>query len=152
MNVASTLEELNKSYGTYILMSQQTANRSLVQSRILFRLIDFVYIRVTYIKVSRHGKSKRRSRRRRRRVIAVYEPLCRSENPDQVSVDIVKCHQEGFDLYKKRKFDAAARHFEQAATLCRGTPYTPVPARALAKRCHAMVTSPPPKHWRYVKP
>ena len=143
VNVASTLEELNKSYGTYILMSQQTANRSLVQSRILFRLIDFVYIKVT-----RHGKSKRR----RRRVSAVYEPLCSSENPDQVSVDIVKCHQEGFDLYKERKFDAAARHFEQAATLCRGTPYTPVPARALAKRCHAMVTSPPPKHWRYVKP
>ena len=142
VNVASTLEELNKSYGTYTLMSQQTANRPLVQRRILFRLIDFVYV-----KVIRHGKA----RRRRRRVIAVYEPMCGSDSAEQVTVGIAKCHELGFDLYKERKFGPAAKRFDEAAALCRGTPYTAVPARALAKRCRAMMVSPPPRHWRYVK-
>ena len=141
VGLASTLEELNKNYGTFILMSHQTANRPLVQGRILFRLIDYVYV-----KTKKHGK-----RRRRRRVVLLYEPLCSRESAEQVTKDIAKSHEQGFELYKERKFGPAAKHFDKAATLCRGTPYTSKPSRALADRCRAMLESPPPRHWRYVK-
>ena len=117
VNVASRIETLTKYYGVDILMSESTMEA--LDSGFCTRLVDQV-----------RAKGKKRPVR----IYEVIGPAEQKLSPGQ----ILFC--EGFALYQRRDFEAAARCFEK------GLVSDPV-CRVFMDRCRHFKTFPPDEHW-----
>jgi adenylate cyclase len=124
VNVAKRLEELNRTYGTRILISEATYMA--VQEEFEARLIDRVLVR---------GRST---------PIRIYELLGRRGQLDERLRPVLEHYAEGLRLYVAREWQPAADEFQQA--LDRG-PDPDGPSRLFLARCRTYSKAPPPEDW-----
>jgi len=117
VNVASRIENLTKYYGVDLLISEST--NSELGDGFCTRLIDQV-----------RAKGKQRS-------VRIYEVLGGRETQHS-DAEAMFC--EGFELYQKKRFDKAARCFED------GLKNDPV-CRVFLERCRYFIDSPPLEDW-----
>jgi adenylate cyclase len=122
--LASLLEEVNKEYGTRILLSAETCQR--VKDQLVVRELDLVQVR---------GRAQ---------PLAIYElvgPYAR-----QVSFDWLEAFAAGLKAYRNREWDEASRAFREVLHLKPGDR----PAQVFLKRCLSFAKTPPPPDWQGV--
>ncbi len=123
VNLAARLEGVNKQYGSWILISEETRNQ--IGDRFLLRPFDRV------------------------RVVGVNEPVQLFEVLEESSSAGTRLREhaeqftEAVDLFQQRRFDAARSLF--ADLLNDGM--TDVPAQKYIKRCERYLNEPPPGDW-----
>lgn len=93
VNLASRLEGLNKSYGTYLMISQETYSH--VKDVFLCRPLDQVAVK---------GKVK---------PIIVYELICYNTEASETTRALAELFTTAFDLYLERQFEKAKSKFEK---------------------------------------
>jgi len=123
VNLSARLESLNKAYGTWILVSDNTQN--IAGNRFEWRRID-----LTAVKGRQTGES-------------VYELLGES---GKVTDDILRArdrYEAALEAYLNRRFEEAIRGFEEAAQI-REKDKASVTMR---KRAEMYLKSPPSKDW-----
>jgi class 3 adenylate cyclase len=123
VNVAGRLEQLNKQYGTAILVGESVYERA--KDAVEARRIDRVALK---------GKTLG---------IAIYEVLARKGGPVHLDAEALRLFREGSDLYFQRSWAEALARFEEA---CRRAP-DDRPSQVFAERCRRFVQSPPPADW-----
>jgi adenylate cyclase len=124
VNLASRLEGLNKSYGTGIVVGENTAR--LVEGKMVLRPIDWVAVK---------GKAK---------AILVHELLGEVGKVPESQLKAVDLHREALALYRARNFsEAGMRFLEVYSTLERRD----AASRKLAERCKEYLAEPPPEEW-----
>jgi adenylate cyclase len=122
--LASMLEEVNKEYGTRILLSEETCQR--VRDQLVVRELDLVQVR---------GRAQ---------PLAIYElvgPYSR-----QVSSDWLEAFAAGLKAYRNHEWDEASRSFREVLHLKPGDR----PAQVFLKRCLSFAKTPPPSDWQGV--
>jgi adenylate cyclase len=122
--LASLLEEVNKEYGTRILLSEETCQR--VKDQMVVRELDLVMV---------SGRAQ---------PLAIYElvgPYSR-----QGPLDWLDAFAQGLKAYRNRKFDEASQAFRKVLHLKPGDR----PAQVFLKRCLAFAKAPPPPDWQGV--
>ena len=125
VNAASRLENLNKQYGTYIMISENIYQSKNVQENFLCRTLDKVCVK---------GKSQS---------LVVYELVCELKvATDDIKAQL-KLFNEGYELYQRREFAAAARHFSRFLKI---NPDDKA-AEVLRQRCKTFVKNPPSLEW-----
>jgi adenylate cyclase len=118
VNIASRLQELNKQYGTSILVSKTIVEAT--QKNFDFRLIDFIVLK---------GKTDG---------IKIYELM--GEKGEKPQLDqIISKYEEAFDVYQKRQFANAMDLLKDQ--LHDG------PSNVLYNRCAFFLQNPPPDSW-----
>ncbi len=124
VNLAARLESANKTYGTYIMLSEFTYER----------VRDFVHVReLDYIAVK--GKTK---------PVRIFELLGRSDEPLPPPVtEWLAVYQEALQYYHQRHFSMAITKFEKTLKL---NP-TDGPSKLYAQRCRDFMQTPPPADW-----
>jgi class 3 adenylate cyclase len=124
VNLASRLEQLNKYYGTQILISDSTYQAA--KSAIAARFIDTVAVKGKTIPVR------------------IYEVICRKGEMTESQAALVSGYAQAMELYLARDFQAAAAQLQKLAQT--------YPAdRAIAillERNLAYQTTPPPNNWQ----
>lgn len=124
VNLASRLEQVNKHYGTEVLISHNTYRY--VRDSFVCRPVDLIAVR---------GRSTG---------VKIYELLA-ERTPDLP--EALSCRAEmfrnGFDLYLRREWERALEVFE---ALGRSTPGDR-PAGILAERCKTYLAAPPGEDW-----
>ena len=126
-NVASRLENLNKNYGTSILVTEDTYVN--LKEKFIFRKIDTVNLQ---------GKASSTD---------IYELLAKDKN--ELSFDIDQYNEsflKGMNAYKKQLWDEAILHFEKCVLIYPEDTVAPI----LIKRCKKFRTLPPKKDWHGV--
>jgi adenylate cyclase len=122
--LASLLEEVNKEYGTRILLSEETCQR--VKDQLLVRELDLVQVR---------GRG---------------QPLVISElvgpYPPQGPPPWVEVFTAGLKAYRQCQWDEASQAFREVLHLKPGDP----PAQVFLKRCLALAKTPPSPGWQGV--
>ena len=124
VNIASRLEALNKSYGTEILIGENT--RQSAGSSILVRRLDVVAV---------YGRTGG---------IAVYELLGMAG--DFPPPPWIGAYESGLEAYADRQWDKAIAQFTLAAALRGGDP----PSQFFIQRCRSLLAQPPGPDWSYV--
>lgn len=120
VNLASRLEGVNKTYGTSILISQDTFDR--VADRVLARPLDLVVVL---------GRSQ---------PTRIYELLALADDPDAAARrDAVARYTDAFERFLEGRWDDAIGLLEPLAA---AAPGDPVVARLLG-RCRALRADPP---------
>jgi adenylate cyclase len=131
VNLASRLEELNKRYGSKILLSDSTYEQPAVQDRFLTRPLDQVAVK---------GKASG---------TRIYEVLGRQGEVTERELAIAAAQTEAFELYFQRQFSVAAAAFKRTGELFlaeRG--YPDAAAEMLEARCLDYAgPNPPPEDW-----
>lgn len=118
VNIASRLQDLNKQYGTSILVSKTIFEAT--QKNFVFRLIDFIVLK---------GKTDG---------IKIYELI--GEKGEKPQLDpIISKYEEAFDVYQKR-------HFANAMDLLKDQ-LNDGPSMALYNRSAFFLQNPPPDSW-----
>lgn len=92
VNLASRLESINKYYGTYIIISENTYEK--VKDIFLVRIIDYVKVK---------GKSK---------PVMIFELIEEMEIADEKTKDFVREFEEALDFYRNRQWDNSKEIFE----------------------------------------
>ncbi len=123
VNLASRLEGLGKTYGTSILVSE--ACREAARAKIVLRPIDVVAVK---------GK---------KQGVKVYEPLARTGDHDASAEALAAISERAMDAYLARRFDEAARLFEDVLKVRPGD----VAATTLRDRARAYEREPPAADW-----
>ena len=124
VNLASRLEGLNKSYGTTILIGENTA--ALVGELLVLRPVDYVAVK---------GKAK---------AVLVHELLGEKGQVTEAAQRAADLHREALELYRARNFsEAGMRFFEVFVALGKTDPAS----RKLAERCKEFINEPPPDDW-----
>ena len=124
VNLASRLEGLNRTYGTEILIGENTAE--LVQGAFLLREVDMVRVK---------GRSQ---------AVRVYELLARAGTalpPEREKA--LAAYAAGIDAYRQQSWDEALGLFGQALVLWPEDG----PSRTMAERSRMYHASPPPEGW-----
>ena len=124
VNLASLLEEVNKVYGTRILLSEETCQR--VKSHLVVRELDMVRIRG------------------RRQTMTIYElvgPYPREGFPPWLDF-----FATGLTAYRNRQWEEASQAFQEVLLLKPGDR----PAEVFLKRCRSLAEKPPPANWQAV--
>jgi class 3 adenylate cyclase/CHASE2 domain-containing sensor protein len=119
-NLGARLEGANKFYGTGILVGERT--RELCGDALLFRAVDRIRV------VGRETP------------IAIYQPLCASDEADAAMRAFAEAFARALALYEARDFDAAAASFDALAGA------DPV-SKMFAARVRAYIAAPPPADW-----
>ncbi|CAJ1350173.1 unnamed protein product [Effrenium voratum] len=130
-NIPSKLEELNKTYSTNNLISQDTFS-SLVENTFVTRPIDLIYLRSYDMEPT-----------------VVYNILCPAESTKaERSEKMAKVYREAFLCYRSQGFKKAAELFQKYAKLSK-TKASVQDAAALLmqKRCKFYQEHPPPRDW-----
>jgi adenylate cyclase len=122
--LASLLEEVNKEYGTRILLSEATCRR--IKDQLVVRELDLVQV---------SGRAQ---------PLAVYELV--GSYSRQKSLDWLDAFAAGLTSYRSRKFTEAARAFREVLRLKPGDR----PAKVFVKRCLKYAQAPPPPDWQGV--
>ncbi|MCK5685276.1 adenylate/guanylate cyclase domain-containing protein, partial [bacterium] len=97
VNLASRLENLNKVYGTNIIISEFTAAK--LDERFFMRELDIVKVK---------GKDN---------AVTIFELIGFKNNVDETSVEMVKIFQSGLDAYRDRKWNLAMEKFNKVLYL-----------------------------------
>ena len=123
VNLASRLENLNKRYGTHIIVGEETAR--LVEEHMVLRPLEWVAVK---------GKSQS---------VLIHELIGRKgEVPSEVLEHIAQ-YEAALHLYRERKFEEAEAAFEAAGTL-----YAEDQApKLMAAQARAFAAEPPPVGW-----
>ena len=117
VNVSSRLENLNKLYGTTILMDEHTTRE--IADKFLTRPIDLVLIK---------GRSQ---------PIEIFEAL---GGTDCILPEGKAYFSDGLALYRKKEFLKAAHYFNLGKD-------SDLPSLYFLKRCEHFAATPPPKDW-----
>ena len=160
VNLASRLEELNKRYGTRVLVSDATAAAPGVEREFHLRPVDYVAVKGRAAPVMVHEVVARRAHRQptsqpqraegaglgpqRRLPQSPAQPSLSSEAERQFEL-LCKLHRDAMDSYLSRDFASAISLLQRVASLqpCR----TDIPALLLKERCEYLVRYPPPPGW-----
>ncbi len=124
VNLAARLESVNKTYGTSIMVSAETA--SACDDALVFREIDRVRV---------VGKSQ---------PVVMMEPLGFRDTLSAIDQDRKAAYETALLHYIERKFELAATTFDVLAQA------GDRPAGLMAERARFYQTSPPPPEWRGV--
>jgi class 3 adenylate cyclase/CHASE2 domain-containing sensor protein len=119
VNLASRLEGANKMYGTRILASAATAERT--GTAIVWREIDRVRVKG------------------REQPVVMFEPVAEKATISAAAADRTEVYERALAAYRARKFDAAAAGFEGLAD--------DAPAQIFLTRARAYATAEPPDEW-----
>jgi adenylate cyclase len=123
VNLASRLEGTNKTYKTWILISDKTQIR--IREQILTRPVD---------KVAVKGKAN---------AILIHEVLCKKENETPELRKIIDLTMLGFDHYLAMRFQQAIDCFKQIL----GVNKSDHLALFYIERCKGFLVFPPPSDW-----
>jgi adenylate cyclase len=121
VNLASRLEELTKVYDVPFLISESIYSR--VKKDVPCRMIDKVMVK---------GKTKG---------TRIFYP---KKQIDKAEAKGWKLHHMGLNLYYKREFDKALKHFVYAREFLEKDPILPI----YLNRCKNYVKTPPPEDWQ----
>jgi adenylate cyclase len=124
VTMAALLEEVNKVYGTRILLSEETCQR--VKDHLLVRELDRVRVR---------GRSQN---------LTIYElvgPFPREGFPPWLDF-----FATGLTAYRNRQWDEASQAFQEVLRLKPGDR----PAEVFLKRCRSLAAKPPPANWQAI--
>lgn len=124
VNLASRLGGLNSRYHTFCVVSENIAKSSGVKDAYLLTNLDCVTVK---------GKSVG---------IRVYDLIGRKISATLKESQVCTLYNKGIDLYYARKFDEAAKLFQEVLDV---DDYKA--AEILAKRCKKFAESPPPADW-----
>jgi adenylate cyclase len=123
VNLASRLESVNKQYGTWILISEETYNTG--GNEFTVRQMDRV------------------------RVVGIQEPVRLYELIDEKSatnadiLEAVELFHKGLELFESRQWDAAAAQFRKVQKIVPGDG----PSGVFIKRCQGFKKNPPAASW-----
>ncbi len=123
VNLASRLENLNKRYGTRIMLGETTAE--LVKEHMVLRPLEWVAVK---------GKS---------RAVLIHELVGRKGEVDEATLETIAKYEAALQLYRDRKFEEAAEAFEAAGPLREGD----LAPALMAEQARAFVADPPPDDW-----
>jgi adenylate cyclase len=123
VNLAARLEGLGKMYGTSILVSG--ACRDAAKGRIVMRAIDVVAVK---------GK---------KQGVKVFEPIALASENDAMAEAIAELSERAMDAYLARRFDEAARSFDDVLNALPGD----VAATTLRDRARRYEREPPDAEW-----
>jgi len=130
VNLASRLEQLGKTYGTEILVSESTRAAALETAPdLVFRLLDLVAVKG------------------RVQPVRVYELIGRSERLKGEQLECVTRYETGMDAYLARDWAGAARRFGEAAKLESARGRILHPSKVMEARCLLYTAQPPPENW-----
>ncbi|MCX6995369.1 MAG: adenylate/guanylate cyclase domain-containing protein [Chlamydiae bacterium] len=124
VNLGSSLEALNKFYGTDILVSENTVMEA--GPEFLFRPLDFISI---------NDQSE---------VLLIYELIGEIEKVSPEIRHAVETYKEGLQLYRAHKFMYAVQKFEEALEAFKDHD---LPSVLMAQRCRNYVLHAPPATW-----
>ena len=125
VNVASRLENLNKIYGTSILIGPSTYEAT--QEHIIVRKIDNVAV---------YGKTE---------YLAVYELLAlKEENYNAEQFYWIQVFEMAYSHYQQQEWDQAINLFRKTYTLRKGGD---PPSEIYIARCQHMLKHPPGENW-----
>lgn len=124
VNLAARLEGVNKQYGTWILVSENTRNES--GKDLIFRKLD----RVRVVGVSEP--------------VRLFEVVEEASYADGKTKEAVDAFHEGLDRFEGRDWTAAERLFGESA---KADPDRSGPPELYAKRCEKYIADPPPENW-----
>jgi adenylate cyclase len=123
VNLASRLEQLNKHYGTEILISESTYAEA--RESVAARPLDWVSVK------GRTGP------------VMVYELLALRQDADQTTLDLIGLFSETLDAYRSRNWARAIDLAEQVLRVKGGDR----PALRLIERCKQYQAVAPPDEW-----
>lgn len=123
VNLASRLESINKYYGTYIMISENTYNK--VKDEFLVRPLDFVKVK---------GKNK---------PVMIFELLEFSNNETKELRNFVETFENALEFYKNKNWDKAFEAFSKLAN--KGDKAS----KLYLDRIENYKNNPPPEDWDY---
>jgi len=128
VNLAARLESANKSFGSRVMISEQTYNK--VRDQFLCRPLDWLVVK---------GKTE---------PVQVYE-LMGDQQSDKDLLHLeeaAEIYNQGIDLYYQRQWDEAIKQFEQVLELLADDG----PSQTYIKRCQKYRNAPPADDWEGV--
>jgi adenylate cyclase len=123
VNVASRLEGINKTYGTRIIVSQNTWEQC--HDRFEFRMLDRVSV------VGRIGS------------LTIYELYSEKDDIEKVLRKLFNYYETGLAYYFEQKWDEAMKYFK---TVLKYRPHD-MPSLVMYQRCVNYKKAPPDKEW-----
>ena len=120
VNLASRLEGANKTYGTFIMVGEETARR--LRATHVLRRLDRLRVK---------GRNK---------PVRVYELIARRNGIDEARERDLEAFRAALVLYYRRRFDAAREAFSRIAERDGA-------AAVYAERCAVYAADPPPPDW-----
>lgn len=124
VNLASRLESINKYYGTYIMISENTYEK--VKDEFLVRTLDFVKVK---------GK---------KMPVMIFELIDFINNKDEKILTFVKQFEDALEDYKNRDWDVAITKFNNLYKN-----YGDKASQLYMERILVYKNSPPPQDWDY---
>ncbi len=124
VNLGARLETANKTYGTEILISENSYAE--VKNDIVFRMLDNVLVM---------GKNE---------PIRIFEPICHNDTPlsDEMQ-QLLPLFEKGFHSYQQQQWEIAKAHFMQ----CLKINAHDRPSMTYLIRCQDFQNNPPAKDW-----
>jgi len=122
VNLASRMENLNKLYGTNIILTENT--RKLIKDKFETRKLDGVKVK---------GKKK---------PILIYELLSQKGKLNKKHREFVRLYEEGLELYFKKKWKSSIKSFKVGLKLMDDNA-----SNVLITRCQGFIKNPPHKNW-----
>jgi len=119
VNLASRLENINKQYGTYLLISESTYEA--VKEHVICRELDMIRV-----------KGKKES-------VKIYELIAKKEEQTNEINEKIHSYAEALMLYRAKRFAEAQTKFE----LLRGD----APSELFVQRCAGFIKNPPAEDW-----
>jgi len=123
VNLASRLEGVNKQYGTWIMISEATYNKS--GNEFTVRKMD----RVRVVNIEEP--------------VRLYELIAEKTSADANTVEAVELFHRGLELFEARQWDAAIAEFRKTQKILPGDG----PSDVFIKRCQGFQKKPPPASW-----
>ncbi len=123
VNLASRLEGANKTYGTGIIISEDTYRQA--AARIEARELDLLRVK---------GKEM---------PVRIYEPLAPKGELDGRMGEVRDLFAEGLARYRRQEWAEAIRSFQQALEISPADG----PSKAFVDRCREFMETPPPPSW-----
>ncbi|MCJ8346528.1 hypothetical protein MJH12_13370, partial [bacterium] len=127
VNLGARLEELNKVYGTDILISETTYH--LVKEEMRCRMIDVVRVK---------GK---------RIPVRVYELISLQNRSSDAINEFISIYTEAFQFYENTNFERAIQYLDLIKTSCRPKDEA---SKLLLERCQIYLINPPKEDWDQV--
>ena len=123
VNLASRLEGVNKTYGTSIILSEETYR--LAQEIIEARELDLITVA---------GKTE---------PVRIYEAICRAGELGPERSELCQLFADGLAAYRRQNWDDAQAQFEK----CLGIAAEDGPSRLFLERIPVLRHAPPPADW-----
>lgn len=122
VNLASRLEGINKQYGTRIIISEFTYQE--IKDDFVCREIDWVRVKGKLLPVK------------------IFELLAEGQ-PDDKTDQMKKYYEDGYSLYREKRFEQAIVAFEKAVQVKEEDN----PSSIYIERCQQFLDNPPPTDW-----